>query len=66
VAHYRALAEVDGHGAGNQECRQQAENDVFAGVPVGEAHRFQHRVIEAVRTRRDKVDHQESGEDGQQ
>jgi hypothetical protein len=47
VLHHGALADVDGHRTGDDECRQQAEDHVLAGIPLGQAQAFQYRIFEA-------------------
>ena len=58
VAHHRTLADVRGHRTGNQEGRQQAQNDVLPGVPIGQANRLEDRIVEARRSGGNKVDQQ--------
>ncbi len=66
VLHHRALADIDGHRACDDEGRQQAKDDVLAGVPLGQAKAFEYGILEARLTQRQEEDQQKCGRHAKQ
>ena len=66
VLHHRALADIDGHRACDDEGRQQAKDDVLAGVPLSQAKAFEYGILEARLPQRQEEDQQKCGRHAKQ
>ncbi len=60
MAQHRALADIHRHRTGNDKGRQQAQDDVLAGIPAGQPDRFEHCIVEAWLPRGQKINQQKN------